>query len=120
MVVLAMSCSHESVDAKLTNETQMVINWAISAGASLLPGVQITRRGMTVNATGELSIPLTWKEYTDRLTARAGAGYRMTFCDRSRISFARVAGGDAYSFEVVTLSAGPPLRARVIFAAMPD
>ena len=117
---LPTACSRDQGDALVTNEQRAVMDWATGAGATVLSEVHRARVGTTMTAIDELSIPLPWPEYTERLRATGPAGYRLTTSDASHIGFARSTAGDAYSLTIESLAPGPPVRGRITFVARPD
>jgi hypothetical protein len=75
---------------------------------------------MTATKTWELSIPLAWSAYQERLRGSVwSGGYHERQSDASHEVFSRIAGGDTFVVALDLLSPGPPLRVRVNLTAMP-
>jgi hypothetical protein len=111
------SASGPTVDA----ETRTVSDWVSPPGASTLAPQEETRQGMAIVKTWELSVPLTWSAYQDRLRGSVwGGGFHERQSDGSHEVFSRVAGGDMFILNVDLVSPGPPLRVRIALTAMPD
>lgn len=94
--------------------------WISVPGAST-PGPQDdVRHGMTTSRTWEVSVPLAWPAYQQRLRGASWHGYHERESTTTSEAFARVVGGDMFMLTLDLLAPGPPIRVRVNLTAMPD
>jgi hypothetical protein len=96
------------------------MGWVQVPGGSVLTNEPLSWRGSIAAATWESSLPLTWKDYGERLRTANALGYQVAAVESSHAIFRRSTGGDVYTLSIEVVSPGPPLRARYQFTAMPD
>ena len=119
-LVASAGCRSSASDPTFDTEVRAVNDWASPPGASISKSGEDAQHGMTISKTWELSVPLEWPAYQDRLRGATWSGYHERERTGTRQAFSRVAGGDMFILSIDLLSAGPPLRVRVTLTAMPD
>ena len=117
-VISLVSCRSSSPDPTPDLETRAVLDWVSPVGATVSPS-RHSCTGMTTTDTWDVSAPITWTAYRDRLRSSAPSGYRPREGSEAREVFSRTAGGDAYAVNVDLITSGPPVRVRVSLTAAP-
>ena len=117
---LLAACRTDPGSDMIAQERASVVAWTLPPGAAMTTGITLARKGSGLEASWEVSAPMTWAEYRGWSRSHGLPGYREVQADDAHISFVRTLPGDAFLVEVAVTGRGPPLRLRAMFSAYPD
>jgi hypothetical protein len=113
LTACVLACGGASLDA----EVRDLQSRTLPAGARLLAGSPITRGEWSYEAAWEVEAATSWDDYLRQVRHRL-AGFTSAPGVSGAAQFTRTLPGDTHTLRVEMLSAGPPLRVRVIFRSL--
>lgn len=118
--LIVAGCRTDRLSDLVEQERVDVAAWTLPPGGSVSAATGLRRGAQTVEATWELSAPMTWEGYRKWLEDTGSQGYRRIGVGAGSVSFSRLVKGDQFLVEAVAVVPTAPMKVRVTFTGRPD